>query len=110
MRALNNAKFFLCFIENTLIVKVLAVGRRRGNFRNIFMTVIEKTDDNSYKLANKKGSINKQFLMSNFPCVIIKLQTKKINHWKRKICNNLQINNSFRESKVINNAPVKLNA
>ncbi|KAK9709222.1 hypothetical protein QE152_g26741 [Popillia japonica] len=61
MKALPNSKFPPCFVGDTVRVKIPDVDRGRGDFRNILITVIEKTDDDFYKLANKRGSIEEMF-------------------------------------------------
>ncbi|CAH2005369.1 unnamed protein product [Acanthoscelides obtectus] len=66
MKALSNSKFPPCSVGDTVIVKIPDVDRGRGDFRNILMTVIEKTEDDFYKLANKTGTIEEMFSRNQF--------------------------------------------
>ncbi|KAK4876006.1 hypothetical protein RN001_012428 [Aquatica leii] len=66
MKALSNSKFPPCSVGDIVRVKIPDVDRGRGDFRNILMTVIEKTDDDFYKLANKSGTIEEMFSMNQF--------------------------------------------
>lgn len=66
IKTLSNFKFPPCFVGDTVRVNVPDVDRGRVDFRNILMTVIEKTDDNFYKLANKTGTIEEMFSKNQF--------------------------------------------
>ena len=66
MKALSNSKFPPCSVEYTVRVQIPDIDRGRGDFRNIFMTVIKKTNDDFYKLANKRGTIEEMFSRNQF--------------------------------------------
>ncbi|KAG5892142.1 hypothetical protein JTB14_032361 [Gonioctena quinquepunctata] len=82
MRALSNSKFPPCSVGDTVRVKIPDVDQGRGDFSNILITVIEKTDDDFYKLANKRGTIDEMFTRNQFYVSSVIFGTPKFNQAK----------------------------
>ena len=66
MKAMKNSKFPPCSVGDTVRVKIPDVDRGRGDFRNVLMTVVERTDDGFYKLGNARGTIEELFSRNQF--------------------------------------------
>ncbi|CAH1988687.1 unnamed protein product [Acanthoscelides obtectus] len=92
LKALSNSKFPPCSGGDTVRVKIPDVDRGSGDFRNILMTVIEKADDDSYKLANKRGTIDEIFSRYQFSVCNEKLEDMESVSLEKK---SLQTNNLF---------------
>ena len=95
MKALSNSKFPPCSVGDTVRVQIPDVDRGRGDFRNIFMTVIKKTNDDFYKLANKRGTIEEMFSRNQCSVCSEKLVDMESVSPEKKVYDNLQMINHF---------------
>lgn len=101
MKAFSTLKFLLCFVGDTVRLKIVDIDRGRDEFGKVFMAVVESTDNGFYKPRNERGTIEEMFTRNSFSVCGEKLV----------VLRNVQLtNNHFQGVSVIKDVSVKLKA